>query len=78
MERYHEQKIKHLISLRSSLITVLIVLVGGLFGLHLLNLPPLIYWCGLCVGMYFSGIFGLNLISVNTDILSTLEDIKDE
>ncbi len=76
MERYHEQKIKHLISLRSSLITVLIVLVGGLFGLHLLNLPPLIYWCGLIVGLYYAGVFVLNLITINNNIEATLEEMK--
>lgn len=76
MTNFYDNKMKHLISLRSSLITVLIVLISGLFGLHLLNLPSPVYWGGLFVGMYYAGVFVVNLITINDKIELTLEEMQ--
>jgi len=78
MTTYYEQKMKHLVAMRSSLITILIVLIGGLFTMHLLNLFPLIYWTALIFGIYFIIVFIGNLINVNNDISELLKEIKND
>ena len=75
---YYEQKMKHLLALRNNLITIVIVLTGGVFGLHLLQLPVFIYWGSLFLGLYYLLVFIYNLIMTNKDILILLEDIKNE
>lgn len=78
MDKYYDQKMKHLIALRSNIIAILIVLVGGLFGLHLLQLPALIYWGSLLLGLYYLCVFIYNLIITNKDILELLEEMKND
>ncbi len=77
MEKYYEQKMKHLIAMRSSLITILIVLIGGLFTMHMLKLYPLIYGAALFMGFYLIFVFAYNLAEINKEILNTLEEIKN-
>lgn len=43
MKDYHIEKLKNLINLRTNLITILVILIGGVYGLHLLNLSSFAY-----------------------------------
>lgn len=77
MDKYYDQKMKHLIALRSALVTILIVVIGGLFTMHMLHLYPLIYGSALVMGFYLIFVFAYNLAEINKEILTTLEEIKN-
>jgi len=57
-------KIKSLISLRTNLINVLIVLIGGVASLFFLPIRPITYLFG-ALGFFYILVFVSNLISTN-------------
>lgn len=77
MEKYYTEKLKNLINLRTNLVTLIIVLIGGLFGLHLLNLNKVLFILALIFGCYFSLLFLINMANVNNNITKILEELKN-
>lgn len=76
MEVYLVEKLKHLISLRSNLITVVIVLTGGVFSMLFVSIPPVIFYLLLVLGGYFDILFLLNLVNTHQDINKTLQILE--
>ncbi len=68
MEKEKELYIKSLITLRSNLITVMIVIVSGIVGLFLVNISTVKLVILLIIGIYFSLIFLTNLLYVHNEI----------
>ena len=68
MEKEKELYIKSLITLRSNLITVMIVITSGIVGLFLANISTIKLVILLIIGIYFSLIFLTNLIYVHNEI----------
>ena len=68
MEKEKELYIKSLITLRSNLITVKIVIVSGIVGLFLVNISTVKLVILLIIGIYFSLIFLTNLLYVHNEI----------
>lgn len=77
MEKYYTEKLKNLINLRINLVTLFIVLIGGLFGLHLLNLNKVLFISALIFGYYFSLLFLINMANSNNNITKILEELKN-
>ena len=72
MEKEKELYIKSLITLRSNLITVMIVIVSVIVGLFLVNISTVKLVILFTLGIYFSGIFLLNLIDIHRQIKERL------
>lgn len=53
MKDYYIEKLINLINLRTNLITILVILIGGVYGLHLLNLSRFAYWISLIIGVFY-------------------------
>ena len=68
MKKEKELYIKSLITLRSNLITVMIVIVSGIVGLFLVNISTVKLVILLIIGIYFSLIFLTNLLYVHNEI----------
>jgi len=68
IEKEKELYIKSLITLRSNLITVMIVITSGIVGLFLANISTIKLVILLIIGIYFSLIFLTNLIYVHNEI----------
>ena len=68
MEKEKELYIKSLITLRSNLITVMIVITSGIVGLFLANITTIKLVILLIIVIYFSLIFLTNLIYVHNEI----------
>ena len=77
MEKYYTEKLKNLINLRINLVTLIIVLIGGLFGLHLLNLNKVLLISALIFWYYFSLLFLINMANSNNNITKILEELKN-
>ena len=77
MKDYYIEKLKNLINLRTNLITILVILIGGVYGLHLLNLSRFAYWISLIIGVFY--IYFLMKTSLNTNdrINKILEELKN-
>ena len=78
MEIYLKEKLKHLIALRNIISTTLVVLIGGLFGLHLIMPNKVAYVFFLILGIYYAIIFLINFLQINQTIDKTLEKLKNE
>lgn len=76
-EVYLKEKLRNLISLRTNLFAVLIVLTGGLFGLFFTSLTTIKFYVLLAIGIYFGWVFLTNLLSINKQIEELIERLKD-
>ncbi len=76
--RYLETKISNLTNLRTSLITAVIVLSGGIMSLIYFDIPFKYKIVSLLLGIYFDLLFIDNIISINKTINKTLEELKNE
>lgn len=77
MKDYYIEKLKNLINLRTNLITILVVLIGGVYGLHLLNLSKNVYWISLIIGVFYILFFMKSILSTNNTIYNVLEELKN-
>lgn len=77
MNGYHIEKLKNLINLRTNLITILVILIGGVYGLHLLNLSSFAYWISLIIGVFYILYFMKSILSTNDTIYNVLEELKN-
>lgn len=77
MEQIKEDN-KNLISLRASLITIIIVLSGGIAGLILADIsnPKILFL--LIFGVYLDLMFLVNAIKVNAKINSNIGDMNND
>lgn len=76
--KYLEESNKNLISLRTSLITTVVVLTGGIVGLILTGNYSLgkLFW--IVLGVYFDFLFICNIININKNIDNNIGVIKNE
>lgn len=77
MNGYHIEKLKNLINLRTNLITILVILIGGVYVLHLLNLSRFAYWISLIIGVFYILYFMKSILSTNDTIYNVLEELKN-
>ena len=77
MKDYYIEKLKNLINLRTNLITILVILIGGVYGLHLLNLSRFAYWTSLIIGVFYILYFMKSILSTNDTIYNVLEQLKN-
>ena len=71
------EKLKNLINLRTNLITILVVLIGGVYGLHLLNLSKSVYWISLIIGVFYIYFIMKTTLNTNARINKMLEELKN-
>lgn len=76
MKDYYIEKLKNLINLRTNLITILVVLIGGVYGLHLLNLSKSVYWISLIIGVFYIYFIMKTTLNTNARINKILEEFK--
>ena len=77
MNGYHIEKLKNLINLRTNLITILVILIGGGSGLHLLNLSRFAYWISLIIGVFYIYFLMKTTLNTNDRINKILEELKN-
>ena len=77
MNGYHIEKLKNLINLRTNLITILVILIGGVYGLHLLNLSRFAYWISLIIGVFYIYFLMKTTLNTNDRINNILEELKN-
>ena len=77
MEQLKEDN-KNLISLRSSLVTIIIVISGGIAGLILSDISALKFAFLMALGIYFDLMFLINAIKVNAKINKNIGDMSNE
>ncbi len=65
---YIKESNKNLISLRSNLMTVMVVLTGGITGLILSNISLCKFIILFSIGIYFDILFLCNVIEINEKI----------
>ena len=68
MNEVDKEQLKNLISLRSNLFTVVIVLTTGVLGLFFVKLSKIIVAFLFLTGIYFDFLFLSNLLKINQDI----------
>ena len=73
-----EIDITNLIHLRTNLITIIIVLTGGLVGLALSKMNLLILLFLIVPGIYFDFLFIVNVININNLINKKMRRINNE
>ena len=76
MKDYYIEKLKNLINLRTNLITILVILIGGVYGLHLLNLSKSVYWISLIIGVFYIYFIMKTTLNTNARINKILEEFK--
>lgn len=76
MREYYKEKIKNLIALRTSLLTVVIVLTGGIIGLFFMGVPLVQILPLAVIGAYYDFVFLSNIFAINNSIETTLEELK--
>ena len=69
---------KNLISLRTSLITTVVILTGGIVGLLVSNINVILRIILLLSGFYFDFLFIMNIISINKEIQKNIGVLKNE
>ncbi|MBQ8458905.1 hypothetical protein IJ541_02250 [bacterium] len=69
---------RNLISLRTSLITVLVVLTGGIVGLILSDIELIKRTIFIVFGIYFDVLFICNIMDINKEINKNIGEIKNE
>ena len=77
MKDYYIGKLKNLINLRTNLITILVILIGGVYGLHLLNLSRFAYWISLIIGVFYIYFLMKTTLNTNDRINKILEELKN-
>lgn len=77
MKGFYIEKLKNLINLRTNLITILVVLIGGVYGLHLLNLSKSVYWISLIIGVFYIYFITKTTLNTNARINKMLEELKN-
>lgn len=77
MKDYYIEKLINLINLRTNLITILVILIGGVYSLHLLNLSRFAYWISLIIGVFYILYFMKSILSTNDTIYNVLEELKN-
>lgn len=77
MKDYYIEKLKNLINLRTNLITILVILIGGVYGLHLLNLSRFAYWISLIIGVFYIYFLMKTTLNTNDRINKILEELKN-
>ncbi len=77
MEQIKEAN-KNLINLRSSIITVMIVLTSGTISLLFVNIPLPKFIILLCSGIYFDLLFLHNVICINNEIENNIRRLPDD
>ncbi len=77
MKGFYIEKLKNLINLRTNLITILVVLIGGVYGLHLLNLSKSVYWISLIIGVFYIYFIMKTTLNTNARINKMLEELKN-
>lgn len=73
---YLKEENNNLIQLRTSLITLIIVLTGGLVGLTISADFSLIKLFFIFLGLYFDLLFLRNVINVNDKIIRNVKEMK--
>ena len=68
MNEVDKERLKNLISLRSNLFTVVIVLTTGVLGLFFVKLSKIMVAFLFLTGIYFDFLFLSNLLKINQDI----------
>ena len=68
MNEVDKERLKNLISLRSNLFTVVIVLTTGVLGLFFVKLSKIMVAFLFLTGIYFDFLFLSNLLKINEDI----------
>lgn len=76
MKDYYIEKLKNLINLRTNLITILVILIGGVYGLHLLKLSKSVYWISLIIGVFYIYFIMKTTLNTNARINKILEEFK--
>lgn len=69
---------KNLISLRTSLITTVVILTGGIVGILVSNINVILRIILLLSGFYFDFLFIMNIISINKEIQKNIGVLKNE
>ena len=76
--KHLEEENKNLISLRTSLLTILTLLIGGMFWLATLDFPIIVKAIFIFGGIYIVFLFLNNVMSINSKINKNIGDIKNE
>lgn len=75
---YLKEENKNLINLRTSLITIIVVLTGGLAGMIVTrNLDTASLLILFVPGIYFDFVFLGNVLSINKKITKNIEELKN-
>ncbi|MBQ9244641.1 hypothetical protein IJ182_00065 [bacterium] len=74
MEKIIEEN-KNLMNLRTSLITVLIVLTSGLVGLLLGKIDSIRFYTLFTIGIYFDFLFLKNVLDINEKIKDNMRNL---
>lgn len=77
MNGYYIEKLINLANLRTNLITILVILIGGVYGLHLLNLSRFAYWISLIIGVFYIYFLMKTTLNTNDRINKILEELKN-
>lgn len=72
-----ELKIQNLINLRTSLITVIVVLTGGVIGLILSDINIIKTIGFIILGIYFDILFICNLLTINDKINKNIGEVNE-
>ncbi len=75
---YIKEANKNLIHLRTSLITTVVILTGGIVGLLVSNINVILRIILLLSGFYFDFLFIMNIISINKEIQKNIGVLKNE
>lgn len=75
---YLKEANKNLISLRSSLITTVVVLSGGLVGLYFTDVNFINKIFFIILGLYFDFLFVCNVLDLNKEIKRNIGALRNE
>lgn len=78
MMEYIKESNKNLISLRTSLITTVVVLTGGIVGLFLSKFEIVSKIIFILIGLYFDILFICNILDINQRINKNIGVLKNE
>jgi len=76
--KHLEEENKNLISLRTSLVPVIVVLTGGIIGIILSDINIILKVILLILGSYFEYLFIGNIVYANNKISENIGEIKNE
>lgn len=71
MENYLKETLKDLINLRTSLMTIIVVITTGLLGLLFTSISFEKFITLLLIGIYFDSMFLMNVLNINKEIKET-------